>query len=257
MLYKLYFRTRCRKIGEKNDGESNTSSSLSNENVQNQSSVVEQISKKRKLSSGLVKPFVIDKMSVIEKRFIDLHVTQFMIGCDIPLNVATSSHFHQMLQSLRKSYHPPGEEEIKGELLDAIYRELVELDVSPKEEFGTLLVNGTKYKELSVFVKPRFKPERFVKTYKIDNSSVDTIILNINSAIAKTQALYNIKCDSLCIDDVTLVDGLKERFKDLSIYSCKFEMLEELEKLLMDDEVTRTVYDLVVEILTNHATSMT
>lgn len=248
---KFFFRIGCRQVIEASETLNNISNESYNEIsvIDQTSSFTEQLSKKRKLSSGFVKHFAIDKMSGTEKHSVDLRVVQFIIGCDIPHDVVESPHFQGMITALRYSYKPPKENEVAGDLLDELYEELLAMKVSSKTETGTLLVNGSKRNEVTVFVKPRNQSERFVKSYQVDDNLVDTISSVIQSAIRKAQALYNIQCDSLCIDNRGIVRSLTMKFKNMSIYSCKFEMLEELETLLIDEELINDIYHLVTQVL--------
>jgi hypothetical protein len=153
-----------------------------------------------------------------------------------------------MIEGLRSSYHPPKERDIKGNLLDELYEELLALKVSSNEDCGTLLVNGCQSNELTVFIKPRNQSERFVKTYAINDNLISTLTSTIQTALIKAFALYNMKCDSLCIDNHQIVEDLQPKFVDLTIYSCKFKMLEVVETVLMDNDIAEQVYNLLDKI---------
>lgn len=65
------------------------------------------------------------KTSVKDKNKLDVLVSKFMYGCNIPFSVVESEHFINMIHSLRPGYDPPSRKRIAGELLQKVNEELL------------------------------------------------------------------------------------------------------------------------------------
>jgi hypothetical protein len=75
--------------------------------------------KKRKVKQELLQPVVTDRGT---KELLDLQLTRFIVGANLPFRCVTHPEFVKLIRQLRPGYTPADRKTIAGSLLDDLYR---------------------------------------------------------------------------------------------------------------------------------------
>jgi hypothetical protein len=195
-----------------------------------ESIAIQQI-KKRKASQGTIPLFDVDRISSEEKNGIDLLVTKFFIGCNISLNQLESVLFEDMVKALRPSYVSPNIEHVKNQLINNVYKSVMEEVCQSSNSSGTLIVE-LKESSVAFVLKPRYSDHIFMKS---DEFCFD-IEQMLKEVLEQAEKLYSVKVEFVC-----WVSSSPAPVMDVSSYRCVLSSVESILTLNEDSSLKEKV----------------
>jgi hypothetical protein len=192
--------------------------------------------KKRKIDSQDFTSSHIHVMPSPEKKEIDVLLSKFFFGCNLPFSTIKSPYFRSFVNALNPNYNVPCPDTLSTTLLDQLFDQLNVK--SEKEKYATMLIDGwtnsvSHRKFVVVMAKPRDGEEGLlIDSYDFTDTSSNAI--NITSAIhqsrIKAKEERNLVIDSVASDNEP---SMRKATKDSNLVN--FGCMSHIADLMIND----------------------